>query len=120
MLAGVNIKYFGLFALLGERLDGTYWPHRASDLHNPLALCIGWSFNPFNQYTIHIFYVNWHCLVISLHVFNFHTLSVMMNTIGDVETCRFNHSLCMKFLVGNCWLNKYLCEGGGWEGLYTA
>ena len=36
----------------------------------------------------------------------------MMNTIR--EGCgSFNHSLCKHFLVGNCWLNDYMCEGGG-------
>ena len=52
----VNIKHFGL---VGPKVDGTYWPHRASNLHNPLALGIGWSFtycNAFNQYTMYTFY----------------------------------------------------------------
>ena len=93
MLAGVNIKHFGL---VGPKVDGTYWPHRESNLHNPLALGIGWPFtycNAFNQYT--------------MYTYSIHDESIR-------EGCgRFNHSLCKQFLVGNCWLNEYMCEGGG-------
>ena len=64
----------------------------------------------FGSYYTH-FYVNWHCLVISIHVLISIHIVFMMNTIR--EGCgRFNHSLCMQFLVGNFWLNKYMCEGG--------
>ena len=41
-----------------------------------------------------------------------YTYSVCDETIR--EGCgSFNHSLCKHFLAGNCWLNEYMCEGGG-------
>ena len=42
----VNIKHFGLLALWGQWLmePRVYWPHRASNLHDPLALVIDWPF----------------------------------------------------------------------------
>ena len=88
VLAGVNIKHYGLLALWGLRLTEPTGPTEQ-------VICItpwpGWPFTYMYTYLYTVF---------------------MMNTIRD-GCGRFNHSLCKQFLVGNCWLNEYMCEGGG-------
>ena len=98
----VYTKHFGLFALWGLRLMEPTGPIEQ-------VICITpwpWVLAGHSHIVMHL---------ISIPCTHFIHTVFMMNTIRDV--CgRFNHSLCKHFLVGNCWLNEYMCEGGGEKG----
>ena len=48
--AGVNIKHFGATCPVGPVVNGTFWPHRASNFHELLTLGIGWPFTYCNAF----------------------------------------------------------------------